>query len=62
VIPNGKVIALLTSRKDNIVYSTPAEVILNDDRSVFLYRGKIHFYHLLLANNLRNISGVFIEK
>jgi hypothetical protein len=55
VTPNGKVIALVTARKDNIIYSTPAEVILNDDRSVLFYRSKNRYYHVLLENNLLNI-------
>jgi hypothetical protein len=55
VTPNGKVIALLTSRRENIVYSTPMDAILNDDQAVFLYREKNHYYHFLLANRLRNI-------
>jgi len=58
VTPNGKVIALVTARNDNIVYSTPAEAILNDDRSILLYRKKNHYYHFLLANTLRNISEI----
>ena len=55
VTPNGKVIALVTARRDNIVYSIPIDAILNDDRSVFLFRKKNHYYHFLLANRLRNI-------
>jgi hypothetical protein len=55
VTPNGKVIALLTAHKDNIVYSTPVDAILNDDRSIFLYREKERYYHFLLANRLRNV-------
>jgi hypothetical protein len=58
VTPNGKVIALVTSRRDNIIYSTPADVILNDDRSAFLYRSKNRFSHLVLANKLNNIFEI----
>ena len=54
VTPNGKVIALITSGKDNIIYSTPADAILNDSRSVLLYRSKIQYSHLLLTNKLNN--------
>jgi hypothetical protein len=55
VTSNGRVIALLTSHRENIVYSTPVDTIMNDDRSILLYREKNHFYHFLLANQLRNI-------
>jgi hypothetical protein len=55
VTPNSKVIALVTSRRDNIIYSTPADVILNDDRSTFLYRSKNRFSHLLLANKFYSV-------
>jgi hypothetical protein len=55
VTPNGKVIALVTARRDNIIYSTPADVILNDDRSVLLYRSKARLSHLLLPNKLYSI-------
>jgi hypothetical protein len=54
VTPNGKVVAILTARADNIVYSTPADVILNDDRSVLLYKSKQNFNHILLKNKLIN--------
>jgi len=54
VTSNGKVIALVTARRDNIIYSTPADVILNDDRSVLLYRSKRNFSHILLENKLIN--------
>jgi hypothetical protein len=55
VTPNGKVVSLVTSRADNIVYSTPADVILSDDRSVLLYRSKMKYFHILLANKLNNV-------
>jgi hypothetical protein len=55
VNPNGKVISLVTSRADNILYSTPADAILSDDRSVLLYRSKMMYFHILLANKLNNI-------
>ncbi|WP_461248063.1 S1 family peptidase, partial [Treponema sp. R6D11] len=58
VTPKGKVIALVTARRDNILYSIPVDVILNDDRSVLLYREKRHIYRPLMANTLRNISEI----
>jgi len=54
VTPNGKVIAIITARADNILYSTPADAILNDNRSVLLYRNKQQYSHLLLTNKLNN--------
>jgi len=54
VTPNGKVVAVLTSRRDNIIYSTPVDVILKDDRSVLLYKTKTQYIHILLANEVSN--------
>jgi hypothetical protein len=54
VTPNGKVVALVTARQDNIIYSLPADVILDGDRSVLSYRTKFRFGHLILTNNLNN--------
>jgi hypothetical protein len=54
VTPAGKVIALVTALRDNILYSTPAEVILDNSRDTLLYRNKSRFGHLILANNLNN--------
>jgi len=54
VTPDGKVIALITSGKDNIVYSTPVDVILNDNRSVLLYKKRLNYSHPLLKNKLYN--------
>ena len=54
VTPDGKVIALVTSLRDNILYSTPASVILDSSRSSLPYRAKFVFGHLLLANNFNN--------
>jgi len=54
VTPNGKVVAILTSRRDNIIYSTPVDVILKDDRSVLLYKTKKQYNHILLANMVSN--------
>jgi hypothetical protein len=50
VTRSGKVAALVTSRRDNIMYSVPADVILNYDRSFLTYRRKGSFIHLLLPD------------
>ena len=50
VTPGGKVVALVTALKDNILYSIPAEVIQNDIRSELSYRIKFTFGHLILSN------------
>jgi len=52
VTPGGKVVALVTMRQDNIIYSLPADIILNDSRSALSYRSKMRFGHLILTNNL----------
>jgi len=52
VTPNGRVVALVTALRDNILYSVPADVILGEDRSSIPYRKKYRFGHLLLANEL----------
>jgi len=58
VTPDGKVIALITSGKDNIVYSTPVDVILNNSRSVLIYRKRMNYSHLLLENTLNNFFEI----
>jgi len=58
VTPDGKVIALITSGKDDIVYSTPVDTILDDSRSVLLYRNRRGYYHLILQNNLYNFFEI----
>jgi len=50
VTTDGKVVALVTGLKDNILYSVPAEVINNDIRTDLSYRIKFTFGHLILAN------------
>jgi len=54
VTPDGRVIALVTSLRDNILYSTPASVILDSTRSSLPFRIKFTFGHLLLANKFDN--------
>ena len=55
VTPGGKVIALVTGLKDNILYSVPSDVILDDSRSTLSYRVKTKFGHLILANSLNYV-------
>jgi hypothetical protein len=51
ITPDGKVIALVTARQDNIIHSLPASVILDSGRSNLDYRIKLGYSHLILANN-----------
>ena len=55
VTPGGKVVALVTARQDNIIYSLPADVILEGSRSALSYRTRPLFGHLILVNKLNNI-------
>ena len=50
ITPDGKAIALVTFRKDNILYSIPADVILNHNRSFLFFRTKTKYSHLLLPD------------
>jgi hypothetical protein len=51
VTPAGKVVALVAALRENILYSIPAEVILDSGRSSLPYRLKLGYGHLVLANN-----------
>ncbi|MCL2318845.1 MAG: serine protease [Treponema sp.] len=51
----GKVVALVTALRDNILYSVPSDVILGDSRSALSYRVKPQFGHLILANKLNYV-------
>ncbi|MCL2185214.1 MAG: serine protease [Treponema sp.] len=55
VTPNGKVVALVTSLRDNILYSVPTDVLFEDDRTILTYRARGRFGHLILANKFDNI-------
>jgi hypothetical protein len=55
VTSDGKVVALVTARKDNILYSLPSSEILDTSRSNLLYRLKLGYGHLILANRATNI-------
>ena len=52
VTPDGKVIALVSSLKDNILYSVPSDVILDGNRTTLSYHIKFTFGHLILENTL----------
>jgi hypothetical protein len=60
VTPDGKVVAVVTALRDNILYSIPAEVVLNGSRTELFYRIKPRFGHLLLANNLNHTFEVSV--
>jgi hypothetical protein len=55
VRPNGNVVALVTGLRDNILYSTPADVILDHPRGSLAYRIRPGYSHLILANNGKRI-------
>jgi len=55
VTADGKVVALVTARKDNILYSLPSSVILDTGRSNLRYRLKLTYGHLILANGTTKI-------
>jgi hypothetical protein len=50
VTPAGRVVALVTSLRGNILYSTPASVIAAYQRKTLHYRIRPTYNHLLLAN------------
>jgi len=54
VTPGGKVVAVVTALRENILYSTPADVILDSEKSVLAFRNKFRFGHLILANKLNS--------
>jgi len=53
VTPKGKVIAVVTGLRDNILYSVPADIILNGSRTELPFRVKSIFGHLILSNNYK---------
>jgi serine protease Do len=52
VTPDGKVVGVVCSLRENILYSIPAEVVLDGSRSVLSYRQKSRVGHLILSNKL----------
>ncbi|GHT79229.1 serine protease [Spirochaetia bacterium] len=55
VTQSGKVIALVTGLRDNILYSTPAAVILETSRDALRFRLRTGSGHLILANTSNRI-------
>ena len=55
VTSDGRVVALVTARQDNILYSLPSSVILDTSRSNLNYRLKLGYGHLLLPNRVTQI-------
>jgi len=55
VTPDGKVVGVVCSLRENILYSVPAEVVLDGSRSVLPYRQKARVGHLILSNKLNHI-------
>jgi len=58
ITKNGKVVALVTSRKDNILYSIPADVISNYNRSSLNYRIKTNYSHLILPDKINKVFEI----
>jgi hypothetical protein len=54
VTSDGKVVAVVIALRENILYSVPSDVILNDQRTILPFRVKFTFGHLILANNYNN--------
>ncbi len=52
ITPDGKVVGVVTSLKDNILYSIPSSEILTVDRSNFKFRRKYTYGHLVLPGRL----------
>ena len=52
VTPRGQVVALVTSLRDNILYSTPASVLMDYQRENLVYRIKTTYEHLILTNTV----------
>jgi hypothetical protein len=53
ITPNGKVVGVAVGLKDgNILYSVPAEVVLDLPRDKLLYRSKFTYGHLILADRM----------
>ncbi|GHT94629.1 hypothetical protein FACS1894141_1660 [Spirochaetia bacterium] len=56
VTQDGKVVALVTSRRgNNILYSVPASVILETDRSELRYWLRTNYSHYILANTANRV-------
>jgi hypothetical protein len=55
ITSDGKVVALVTARQDNILYSLPSSVILDTSRTNLHYRLMLGYGHLILANRSTKI-------
>jgi hypothetical protein len=56
VTPGGKVVGVAVGLKDgNILYSVPAEVVLDLPRDKLLYRNKFSYGHLILADRMNKV-------
>jgi hypothetical protein len=55
VTPEGKVVAVVSALRENILYSVPAEVVLGGSRTELPYRQKSRVGHLILANDMNTI-------
>jgi hypothetical protein len=54
ITASGKVVALVTALRDNILYSVPASVIAGDGADELDYRITPRYGHLLLANRMNS--------
>jgi hypothetical protein len=61
VTPKGEVVGLVTSLRDNILYSTPAQIITSYQRSTLSFRVKPNYGHLILQNNLTKIFELEVK-
>jgi hypothetical protein len=59
VTQDGKVLGVVSSLKENILYSIPADVVLDGSRAELPYRQKSGVSHLILANKW---NGTFESK
>ncbi|GHV77455.1 serine protease [Spirochaetia bacterium] len=55
VTRSGKVVALVTHKADNILYSIPASVIQEAGRSELRYRLRTNYSHLILVNTANRV-------
>lgn len=55
VTPDGKVVAVVTALRENILYSTPIDVVLDSAKNALPYRNKFRFGHILLSNKLNSV-------
>ncbi|MCL2481119.1 MAG: serine protease [Spirochaetaceae bacterium] len=56
----GKVVGVITGLKDNILYSLPADVLLETPSDTLHFRTKLSYVHILLANRITKTSETTI--